>query len=135
MGGEGAGKKLVLVIKERVPKMLMETLVPKNMSWDFAARRTRLNAGGRVRSDRRHRSERQLAGDRRRRRYGGLLRAAASVQPMAVETSLAHASASNPVVERGVQSVRGLRVSRSATEAALGVQIQVGHAIRPWLSQ
>lgn len=42
-------------------------------------------------------------------------------------------SATNGVAERGVQSVQcHVRVLRNATEAALGVEPPVGHAIWPW---
>ena len=48
--------------------------------------------------------------------------------------SPAYASASDGVVERGVQTVQGqVRVLRSAVEEKWGVKLETAHSIWPWL--
>ena len=53
---------------------------------------------------------------------------------MNVENSPVHRSASNGVVERGIQAVQGqVRVLRSSVEAKFGVKLVQHHPIWPWL--
>ena len=55
-------------------------------------------------------------------------------QRFSVEMSPAYSSASNGVVERGVQTVQGqFRVLRSAVEEKWGVKLETAHSIWPWL--
>lgn len=64
----------------------------------------------------------------------GKLRAANGGQRFSVEMSPAYSSASNGVVERGVQTVQGqVRVLRSAVEEKWGVKLETAHSIWPWL--
>lgn len=120
------------MVEKRVSKMMMAIVVPKKLLGVFVARRTFAfmrevgcaQIGVNLKSDNGPAITNLVE-------KVGRLRAAASAQPMAVETSSAYACASNGVVERGVQVAKGhMRMSRSATEAALGVQIPVGAVAR-----
>ena len=64
----------------------------------------------------------------------GKSRAATGGQRFSVEMSTAYSSASNGVVERGVQTIQGhVRVLRSAVEEKWGVKLKTAHSILPWL--
>ena len=64
----------------------------------------------------------------------GRLRAAKGGVGMVVEHSPVHSSKSNGIVERAVQSVQGVvRTLRSAVEEKWGVELEVDHAVWPWL--
>ena len=129
-------KKLtVLVVKERLSKMLSATVVPSKSTGEFAAQRVVafMKEVGcdliplTMKSDNEPAIAALVADI-------GRIRASNGAQPMSVESSPAYSSASNGVVERGVQSVQGfVRVLRSAVEEKLGVQLHMGHAVWPWL--
>ena len=62
------------------------------------------------------------------------LRAANGADETISENSPAYAHQSNGVVERGLQSVEGMvRTLRSALEERIGVTLEIGDAIWPWL--
>ena len=66
----------------------------------------------------------------------GRVRAARGGGRMAVEASPKGSSASNGVIERGVQTVEHqMKVMRSALEERLGVTIPVKSAVWPWLAE
>ena len=62
------------------------------------------------------------------------LRAAKEAKETISENSPPYSHQSNGVVERGVQSVEGMiRTLRSALEESIGVALEIGDAIWPWL--
>ena len=138
MGDENGGKTLTyLVAKERITRALMATVVSRKSTGEFAA--TRVLAFMReygieftdigVKSDNEPAicSLVDLIGRIRAARGGG---------KMHVELSPVHSSASNGVVERGIQAVQGqIRVMRSAVETRLGVHLDVEHVVWPWLAE
>ena len=136
-GGEDR-KWTVLVAKERSSRMLMASVVPSKSTGTFAARRVvafMREAGCEftditIKTDNEE-AVKALVSEIGRVRAGG-----GSQARMSVETSPAYSSASNGVVERGIQSVQGqLRVLRSALEEKLEVKIDSGHSIWPWLME
>ena len=55
---------------------------------------------------------------------------------MIMENSLVGSSKSNGMVERAIQSVRGvIRALRSAIEEKWEVKIDVTHSVRPWIAE
>ena len=119
MGDEGSEELLtILVAKERTTRMLMSTVVQAKSSVEFAAKRTLAflreigceHVAMTVKSDNEPSMSALVT-------QIGKLRAANGGQRFSVEMSPAYSSASNGVVERGVQTVQGqVRVLRSAVE-------------------
>ena len=124
-----------LVAKERTTRMLMSTVVQAKSSVEFAAKRTLTflreigceHVGMTVKSDNEPAMSALVT-------QIGKLRAANGGQRFSVEMSPAYSSASNGVVERGVQTVQvQVRVLRSAVEEKWGVKLETVHSIGPWL--
>ncbi len=126
----------VVVARERRSRMTLASMVPtKSTEGTFAARRVmaylREIGCNQVRMTMKTDTEPAIVA---LVREIGRLRAAEGAEEMVVENSPAYSSASNGVVERGVQSVQGMvRTLRSATEEKLGVSLVPGHAIWAWL--
>ena len=136
MGDEESEELLtILVAKERTTRMLMSTVVQAKSSVEFAAKRTLAflreigceHVAMTVKSDNEPAMSALVT-------QIGKLRAANGGQRFSVEMSPAYSSASNGVVERGVQTVQGqVRVLRSAVEEKWRVKLETAHSIWPWL--
>ena len=136
MGDEESEELLtILVAKERTTRMLMSTVVQAKSSAEFTAKRTLAflreigceHVAMTVKSDNEPAMSALVT-------QIGKLRAANGGQTFSVEMSPAYSSASNGVVERGVQTVQGqVRVLRSAVEEKWGVKLETAHSIWPWL--
>ena len=132
---EGEDQKwTVLVVKERLSRMLMGTAIPSKSTGAFAARRVVafLREIGcefvdiNVRSDNEEAILHLVSEVGRMRASGG------SQARYNIETSPAYSSSSNGVVERGIRSVQEqTRVLRSALEERLGVSVHCRHNIWP----
>ena len=136
MGEEkGGGTLAMLVAKMKKTKAVMATVLPRKSSGEWAARRLMawLREVGHAHGDIIVKSDNEpaltsLVEDWAR------LRAVEGVGRMIIEHSPVHSSQSNGIVERGVQAVQGMvRTLRSAVEDRWGVQLDVGHAVWPWL--
>ena len=137
MGDEGEDKKwTILVAKERSTKMTMASVLPSKSSGAFAARRVvafmreiGCEFGDLTMKSDNEESIKALVTEVARVRAAG-----GGPGRLNVETSKTYSSASNGVVERGIRSVQGMvRVLRSALEEKLGVKVDGGHSVWPWL--
>jgi hypothetical protein len=116
--------------------MLMASVVPSKSTGTFAARRVVafMREVGCEFTDITIKTDNEEAVKALVSEIGRVRAGGGSQARMNVETSPAYSSASNGVVERGIQSVQGqLRVLRSALEEKLEVKIDSGHSIWPWL--
>lgn len=110
MGEEGVSDKLtVLVVRERLSKMTLATVVASKTTGEFAATRVvafmREIGCDQVRITVKTDNEPALVA---LVSEIGRARASNGAQPMNIETSPVYASASNGVIERSVQSVQGM---------------------------
>ena len=137
MGEEGEERKwTILVAKERSTKMTMASVVPSKSSGVFAARRVvafmreiGCEFGDITMKSDNEESIKALVTEVTRVRAAG-----GGPGRTNVESSKAYSSASNGMVERGIRSVQGMiRVLRSALEDKLGVKVDGGHSVWPWL--
>ena len=137
MGEEGEERKwTILVAKERSTKMTMASVVPSKSSGVFAARRVvafmreiGCEFGDITMKSDNEESIKALVTEVTRVRAAG-----GGPGRTNVESSKAYSSASNGMVERGLRSVQGMiRVLRSALEDKLGVKVDGGHSVWPWL--
>ena len=136
MGEEIGGRTLAfLIVKERLTKVIMGTVVPSKSTGEFVAKRVvafmkeygcemiQVN----VKSDGEPAIKTVVDNVCR-------VRASRGASRMCVENSPAYSHKSNGVIERGVQTIQGhLRVMRSALEARLGVVLATDHAIWAWM--
>ena len=136
MGEEDVGRNLtMLIVKERLTKAVMGTVLPSKTRGEFAARRVvafmrELGCEHCVINVKSDNEPAVMALVQEVGRW----RAAAGGRKMNVETSAAYSSQSNGVAESGVKTVLGhIRVLKSALEAKLGILISQDHAVLPWL--
>jgi hypothetical protein len=136
MGTEDAKKTVtILIVKERLTKAVMGTVLPAKTRGEFAARRTVafMREMGCEHCEINVKSDNEPAAMALLQEVGRW-RAAAGGQKMNVESSEAYASQSNGVVESGVKAVQGqVRVLKSALEGKLGAEVLQDHAVLPWL--
>ena len=139
MGEEKGGKTLAMLVgRERRSRATLSTVVPRKTTGEWTAKRLTawLREIGLEHSDIIIKSDNEPA---LVSVVDGLSRARAVVSGSArtvIEHSPVHSSASNGIVERGIQSVQGqVRTMRNAVEAKYGARLEVHHPIWCWLAE